>query len=100
MESSNENIYPIFNQIISKREKENRLKQNAKCIWLTGLSGSGKTTLALRLERELFEKGRGLFSQEGFVFLDSDWTGLGFLDSHRTGLARAKCGLLDRICSL
>jgi len=57
MESSNENIYPIFNQIISKREKENRLKQNAKCIWLTGLSGSGKTTLALRLERELFEKG-------------------------------------------
>ena len=57
MESSNENIYPIFNQIISKREKENRLKQNAKCVWLTGLSGSGKTTLAIKLERELFEKG-------------------------------------------
>ena len=46
MESSNKNIYPIFNQIISKREKENRLKQNAKCVWLTGLSGSGKSTLA------------------------------------------------------
>ena len=57
MESSNENIYPIFNQIISKREKENRLKQNAKCIWLTGLSGSGKTTLALKLEKTLFEQG-------------------------------------------
>ena len=57
MQSSNDNIYPIFNQIISKREKENRLKQNAKCIWLTGLSGSGKTTLALKLEKTLFNKG-------------------------------------------
>lgn len=57
MQSSNDNIYPIFNQIISKREKENRLKQNAKCIWLTGLSGSGKTTLALKLEKILFEQG-------------------------------------------
>ena len=52
MQSSNDNIYPIFNQIISKREKENRLKQNAKCIWLTGLSGSGKTTLALHVVAE------------------------------------------------
>ena len=57
MQSSNDNIYPIFNQIISKREKEKRLKQNAKCIWLTGLSGSGKTTLALKLEKTLFEQG-------------------------------------------
>ena len=57
MQSSNDNIYPIFNQIISKREKENRLKQNAKCIWLTGLSGSGKTTLALKLEKTLFKQG-------------------------------------------
>ena len=57
MQSSNDNIYPIFNQIISKREKENRLKQNAKCIWLTGLSGSGKTTLALKLEKSLFKQG-------------------------------------------
>ena len=57
MKSSNNNIYPIFNQLISKREKEKRLKQNAKCIWLTGLSGSGKTTLALKLEKKLFESG-------------------------------------------
>ena len=57
MQSLNDNIYPIFNQIISKREKENRLNQYAKCIWLTGLSGSGKTTLALRLEKELFKQG-------------------------------------------
>ena len=57
MQSLNDNIYPIFNQIISKREKEKRLKQNAKCIWLTGLSGSGKTTIALQLEKELIRLG-------------------------------------------
>ena len=47
----------LFLRSLSKREKENRLKQNAKCIWLTGLSGSGKTTLALKLEKTLFEQG-------------------------------------------
>ena len=50
-------IYPVFNQILSKEEKEERLKQNAKCIWLTGLSGSGKTTIAIELERKLFDMG-------------------------------------------
>ena len=62
MQSSNDNIYPIFNQIISKREKENRLKQNAKCIWLTGLSGSGKTTLALKLEKTYLKNLEDVFN--------------------------------------
>jgi adenylylsulfate kinase len=42
---------------ISRNEKEKRLKQHAKAIWMTGLSGSGKTTIALALEKELFERG-------------------------------------------
>ena len=57
MKLTKKNIYPVFNQILSKEEKEERLKQNAKCIWLTGLSGSGKTTIAIGLERKLFDKG-------------------------------------------
>jgi len=57
MKLTKKNIYPVFNQILSKEEKEERLKQNAKCIWLTGLSGSGKTTIAIELERKLFDKG-------------------------------------------
>ena len=57
MKLTKKNIYPVFNQILSKEEKEERLKQNAKCIWLTGLSGSGKTTIAIELERKLFEMG-------------------------------------------
>jgi len=50
-------IYPVFEQIVSRKEKEQRLNQRSKVIWFTGLSGSGKTTLASALERNLFEKG-------------------------------------------
>lgn len=50
-------IYPVFDRIIPREEKQEKLKQKAKVIWFTGLSGSGKTTLATALERELFKKG-------------------------------------------
>ncbi len=50
-------IYPVFDQIVSREEKEKRLNQKSKVIWFTGLSGSGKTTLASALERYLFGKG-------------------------------------------
>ncbi len=51
------NIFPVFNSIISKKDKEKKLNQKAKVIWLTGLSGSGKTTIALELEKKLFKIG-------------------------------------------
>lgn len=57
MTEETKHIYPVFDQIVSREEKEKRLKQKSKVIWFTGLSGSGKTTLASALERNLFEKG-------------------------------------------
>ena len=57
MTSKNKHIYPVFDKIVSRKEKEARLKQRSKVIWFTGLSGSGKTTLASALERNLFDKG-------------------------------------------
>ena len=60
MENSN-NIHPIFNQLLSRLERESRLKQRAKVLWLTGLSGSGKSTIAQHLEQKLFE--HGFFAQ-------------------------------------
>jgi adenylylsulfate kinase len=57
MKTENKHIYPVFDQIVSREEKEKKLNQKAKVIWFTGLSGSGKTTLASALERNLFEKG-------------------------------------------
>jgi adenylylsulfate kinase len=50
-------IFPDFDKIVSRKEKEHRLRQKSKVIWFTGLSGSGKTTLATALERDLFNKG-------------------------------------------
>ncbi|MDW3646174.1 MAG: adenylyl-sulfate kinase [Bacteroidia bacterium] len=52
-----ENIHPIFDQIISREEKESFLKQKSVVLWLTGLSGSGKSTLAKALERKLQDAG-------------------------------------------
>ncbi|MEL6257018.1 MAG: adenylyl-sulfate kinase, partial [Bacteroidota bacterium] len=48
---------PIFDQIISREEKEGFLKQKSVVLWLTGLSGSGKSTLAKALERKLQDAG-------------------------------------------
>ncbi len=50
------NIHPIFGQLISRNEKEQRLNQRAKVLWFTGLSGSGKSTIALGLEKKLFQE--------------------------------------------
>jgi len=51
------NIHPIFDRLVQQTDREKRLGQNAKVIWLTGLSGSGKSTIAQALERALFNKG-------------------------------------------
>ena len=51
------NIHPVFNQILNRTDKERLLKQRSKVIWLTGLSGSGKTTLARNIEMDLNKRG-------------------------------------------
>lgn len=54
---ANNNIHPIFDRLLSRQEREQRLGQQGKVLWLTGLSGSGKSTIAEHLERRLFEAG-------------------------------------------
>uniref|UniRef100_UPI0035689870 adenylyl-sulfate kinase n=1 Tax=Bacteroides stercoris TaxID=46506 RepID=UPI0035689870 len=51
------NIYPIFDRMLSRQDKEELLKQHSVMIWFTGLSGSGKSTIAIALERELHKCG-------------------------------------------
>ena len=50
-------IYPIFDKMMSREEKEKLLGQRGIMIWMTGLSGSGKSTIALGVERELHRRG-------------------------------------------
>ena len=51
------NIYPIFDRMLGREDKEALLKQRSVMVWFTGLSGSGKSTIAIALERELHKRG-------------------------------------------
>lgn len=50
-------IYPIFDKMLGRSDKEQLLNQRGVMIWFTGLSGSGKSTLAIAMERELQKRG-------------------------------------------
>lgn len=51
------NIYPIYDKMMTRADKEKLLGQRGVMIWFTGLSGSGKSTVALGVERELHKRG-------------------------------------------
>lgn len=102
------NIYPIFDTILSKSDKEQLLKQKGLVIWMVGLSGSGKSTLARSIEINLHKM--GLLTQ----LLDGDNlrvginNNLGFSEEDRTENIRraaetsklfSNCGVIT-ICSL
>ena len=50
-------IYPIFDRMLTRRDKEALLGQRGVMVWFTGLSGSGKSTVAIGVERELQRRG-------------------------------------------
>ena len=66
MDTNVHNIYPVYDAVEKRKEKEQLLRQRSCVIWLTGLSGAGKSTIGLGLEAELTK--RGFFSQ----ILDGD----------------------------
>lgn len=56
--TENENhIYPIFDRMLTRQDKESLLRQHGVMVWFTGLSGSGKSTIAIALECELHKRG-------------------------------------------
>ena len=57
MADSLNTIYPIFDKMLSREDKESLLHQHGIMIWMTGLSGSGKSTVAIGVERELHNRG-------------------------------------------
>ena len=50
-------VYPIFDKMMTRADKERLLKQHGLMVWFTGLSGSGKSTIAIAVERELHRRG-------------------------------------------
>ncbi|MBE0529390.1 MAG: adenylyl-sulfate kinase [Rhodospirillales bacterium] len=55
----------------------------AGVLWLTGLSGSGKSTLAMALERQLFDRGYGVYVLDGDNMRGGLCRDLGFSDGDR-----------------
>lgn len=80
---ASENIHPIHNQLLSRGEKEARLRQRARAIWLYGLSGSGKSTLANGLERRLHAEGFTTHLLDGDNVRSGLNRDLGFSDADR-----------------
>jgi len=78
-----ENIHPIFDKLVSRKEKEEFLNQEAKMIWLTGLSGSGKSTVAQGLEKALFKKGFFVQVLDGDNIRTGICNNLGFTEEDR-----------------
>jgi adenylylsulfate kinase len=76
-------IYPIYNQMLSREEREKQLRQHSKVVWLCGLSGSGKSTLTTALEHRLFEAGFVSTLLDGDNLRDGLNRGLGFTDADR-----------------
>ena len=82
--STPDNLYPTFDRVLGRADKEVRLKQRGRVIWLYGLSGSGKSTLAIAMERQLHAEGFTTHLLDG----DNVRTGLnrdlGFTDADRS----------------
>ena len=77
------NIYPIFDRMLTRADKEELLQQKSQMIWLTGLSGSGKSTLAIALERELHKRGLLCKILDGDNIRSGINNNLGFSDADR-----------------
>lgn len=79
-----EHIHPIYERLIDRKTRCERLGQQSKVVWLTGLSGSGKSTIAQYLEQRLFSE--GFFAQvlDGDNIRDGINQNLGFSEEDRS----------------
>lgn len=84
MKSISDNIFPIFDDLLQKEDKEALLKQKAFTIWMTGLSGSGKSTIAKGLERHLHKQGFLTQMLDGDNIRVGINNNLGFSEADRT----------------
>lgn len=50
---------------ITRELREQRLKQTAVTVWMTGLSGAGKSTIANEVEKRLFAEGKHTMLLDG-----------------------------------
>ena len=87
--NNDNNIYPIFDRMLARADKEQLLGQRGVMLWFTGLSGSGKSTVAVALEQELHRRGRLCRLLDGDNIRTGINAGLGFsADDRRENIRR------------
>ena len=77
------NLLPPKAPRVLRIEKESRLRQQARVIWLYGLSGAGKSTIAVALERQLAAAGFTTMLLDGDEVRAGLNRSLGFSDEDR-----------------
>ena len=101
-------IYPIFDTLVQREQKEETLQQRGIVVWMVGLSGSGKSTLARSLEQNLHSQGFKTMLLDGDNLRTGINNNLGFSEEDRTENIRraaevsklfASAGMVT-ICSL
>jgi len=80
---SNTNIYPQFNSLLLREDKEKLLNQRSKVIWFTGLSGAGKSTIGMGVEKKLHESGFLTQVLDGDIIRSGINNNLGFSEVDR-----------------
>lgn len=83
MMNNNTDIFPIFDRMLARADKEQLLGQRGVMLWFTGLSGSGKSTVAVALERELHRRGLLCRLLDGDNIRSGINAGLGFSEEDR-----------------
>lgn len=77
-------LFPIYEKMVTRTDRELRLGQQGKVLWFTGLSGSGKSTLAVALEKHLFGEGKLTMLLDGDNVRTGICNNLGFSIEDRT----------------
>lgn len=107
MLNQDNHIFPIFDELLQKSDKEQLLNQNSFTIWMTGLSGSGKSTIAKGLERYLHDLGFLTQMLDGDNIRAGINNNLGFSEEERTENVRRiaevsklflNCGVITLNC--
>jgi len=84
MTPPDKHIYPVFDRLMQRADKEQLLGQQAGVFWFTGLSGSGKTTVAQEVEKRLHHRGLLVQVLDGDNVRTGLCNNLGFSPEDRT----------------
>ena len=68
---------------VSLQQREEKINQNGRVIWMTGFSGSGKTTISTELEKRLFGNNVLVYRLDGDTMRKGLSSDLGFSPEDR-----------------